>query len=805
MKYLFLIAFAIFGTLSIHAQPLKKTASATRIQSRPTIDGILNDSCWKVAEPATDFIEFEPVNGRPSTYRSVVYTVYTDYAIYVGAMLYDPVPDSIMKELSRRDEIGQSDFFGVSFDLFNDALTGYTFIITPSNVQFDARETLEEDAGWDGVWESAATINSQGWVAEMEIPWSTLRFSKKEVQLWGMNLVRNVQRTREKSFWNPVDPKISSFLKQNGQLTGIKHIVPPVRLSFSPYISGYLLKNPESRSFGYSIKGGLDLKYGINESYTLDLMLIPDFGQVESDDEVLNISPFETFYEEKRPFFMEGTELFAKGDIFYSRRIGGAPAKYWDVEDELTGREKIYENPNETQLINVTKFSGKGKKGLGIGFLNGMSAESLATLKDSVTGDKRTMVTQPFTNYNAFVLDQSLKNNSFVSLTNTNYYQPHADYMANVSAVQFDWQTKKGNYSLNGIGGVSYINDQHLSDSTGFKYQLMFEKITGNFKFQLEQSVATKTFNPNDMGYLDKTDELKNQLELVYNIYQPFWRMLKWYNSLEFTHYSLLSERKKIGNELNLNTFTTFRNYLSVNLWSDIYLTQYNDFYEPRVSGRVFRRYPGVVLGGMVSPDYRKKFVVDVNGGYWKTYNGNQYGYWWGFQPIVRLTDHFNFTLSSNFEEDYNDQGFVDKNEANDTLVFGGRILSTLTNSLRVNYVFNSKSALSFRLRHYWRTVNYLDFYYLNRDGTLTKQTEWASDNINYTNFTIDMMYTWRFAPGSELSLVWKNSLDNEITDVSESYFKNVDRMAGLGHGNSLSFRVLYYIDYLKIGQKFKS
>lgn len=799
---LFLLIFLSVFCKASFTQSQTKKLHAKKTTASVNINGLLNEDVWQNAPVASEFVQFEPQNGIPSHFTSRVKIIYNNQAIYIGAELLDPSPDSIRRQLGKRDEIGQTDFFGVVFDPFNDGLTGYTFIVTAANVQFDARQSSFEDSSWDAVWKSAVTETKKGWIAEMEIPYSALRFPATEIQNWGFNAVRYVQRTREKSFWNSVDPKIDGFLKQAGLLTNIKDIKPPIRLSFTPYVSGYVLQNSERSDIDFSFKGGLDLKYGINESYTLDMMLIPDFGQVESDDEVLNISPFETYYEEKRPFFTEGTELFAKGDIFYSRRIGAVPQKFWEVEDDLNDDEIIRKNPQTAQLINVTKISGKGKNGLGIGFLNGMSKKTYAQIKDTASGLIRKYLTQPFTNYNVFVVDQALKNNSFISLTNTNFYQPTISYLAHVAATDFRFETAGGNYAIEGQAGFSYINNDEQADSTGYKYNLSYEKITGNFRFELSQSLANKKYNPNDMGYIYKTDELESELELNYNIYQPFWKMIRWHNSIELSQYTYFSKKENIGTELSFRTFTTLKNYLSLNLRGDFTLGNINDFYEPRVDNRVYKRPGYWNLSYFISPDYRKKFVIDQFAGYRATYNRAEKGAWIGITPIYRVDDHFNFNLTVNYDKAFSNIGFADTNEAEDSIYFGKRVINTLINELNANYVFNSKSALSFKLRHYWRTIDYTSFYLLAKNGTLKDDADFTIDNINTNYFNIDLAYTWRFAPGSELSVVWKNSISNEADHIVANYMENLQNFKTFEQNNSLSFRLIYYIDYLTLKQR---
>ncbi len=303
----------------------RNTLRAVYTSTPPKIDGRLDDPVWKTAPVATDFVENAPNPGVPASQKSRVHVLYTTQGIYIGARLYDTAPDSILKQLSVRDEQGNvnADMFSVSIDGMYTQQTDFSFTVTAAGVQIDANAG---DEIWDAVWNSAVEIDELGWVVEMEIPYSQLRFPKSEVQTWGINFRRNVRRTRQDFYWSAVDPLQANEVQQQGLLTGIERIKPPVRLSFTPYLAGYLNHSYNDvtgeHQFSPAFSAGADMKYGINESFTLDVALVPDFGDVQSDNVVFNLSPFEIYYAERRPFFTEGVELFSRADLFYSRRIG---------------------------------------------------------------------------------------------------------------------------------------------------------------------------------------------------------------------------------------------------------------------------------------------------------------------------------------------------------------------------------------------------------------------------------------------------------------------------------------------------
>ncbi len=261
---------------------------------------------WKDAKIATNFVQREPLNGRPASLDTEVKFLYDDKAIYVGAHIIDPNPDSLWKELKSRDNLGMADYFGVILDPYNDGLNGMAFFVSVRNVQVDFKIDAQDyqDYSWDAVWRSGTSISADGWTVELMIPYAALRFPKNEVQEWGgINFQRNIQRKREVTTWSKVDVAAVGQLQQAGLVTGIEDIKPPLRLSGTPYLSAFIDHDNYSNKLQSGYNYGMDIKAGLSESFTLDVTLIPDFGQVESDDRIFSLSPYEVYYEEKRPFF----------------------------------------------------------------------------------------------------------------------------------------------------------------------------------------------------------------------------------------------------------------------------------------------------------------------------------------------------------------------------------------------------------------------------------------------------------------------------------------------------------------------
>jgi hypothetical protein len=289
-----------------------------------------------------------------------------------------------------------------------------------------------EDYNYNVVWDAETTINEDGWYAEIKIPYAALRFPKKEEQLWGIQMGRQISYLNENYVWNYVNKAVGKASQYTGHLTGIKDITPPVRLSFYPYSSAEV--DHFNGNTLTNLNAGLDFKYGISDAFTLDATLIPDFGQTAFDNVELNLTPFEQEFGENRAFFTEGTELFTKGNLFYSRRIGDSPIGFNAAQRERLNNEIILENPEEAALINALKVSGRTNNDLGIGFFNAITREEKAVYLDTLTGQTRSRVTEPFTNYNIVVLDQQFNQNSSITLINTNVTREGHFRDGNVSA-----------------------------------------------------------------------------------------------------------------------------------------------------------------------------------------------------------------------------------------------------------------------------------------------------------------------------------------------------------------------------------
>lgn len=798
------ISINVFGQQSFP----KRTMVATRINEQINLDGELDDVAWSLADVQGNFIQSVPFNGEPATEKSEVRILYDNDAVYVGAMLYDSSPDSIRRGLGIRDcqdDDIDAELFVVELNPYNDDLQLFDFKVSSSNVQIDEKVNFDTwDKNWDAVWYSKTKITNKGWSVEMKIPFSALRIPNRDIHTWGLQFDRNIKRRNEWNTWRYFDESIHGSTQQVGTLVGINNIKPPVRLSITPYMSGYYDKATNQKNGDAYMRGGLDLKYGINQSYTLDMMLIPDFGQTPSDDNVLNLSTVETFYNEKRSFFTEGTELFSRANLVYSRRIGGTPIYKDDVSNKLDTNEIIIKNPNEAQLINATKVSGRSNSGLAVGFLSATAVSQHAIVRDSISGNEREIQTQPVTNYSVLVFDQALKNNSYISLINTHvsYFDDPHKY-ANVIGTDFSFHTPNNSYTIGGKGAYSYLDKTETK--SGYYYEAEFGKTSGQFRYSLWHQIRSDKYDCRDLGYLDETNRINNTLRFEYNHYVPKYFFLSWYNALIFVnnyHY------KPIGYsmfEIYFESFMRFKNQMTASIYFGGGPTPKYDYNEPRVAGWKYQEPTSGYFGGNYTTDKKKRLWVFVNSWYWRASKYNRSTFFVNIRPTYKISDRISFSGESILERPVNSFGYISNNSAQDTIIFGRRQSRNITSILSGKYMFSANSSVQIRGRYYWSGVEYKQFYILKKDGTMNDNTPFISGkDVNFSSFNIDLTYTWQFAPGSELSIMWKNSILHEGNYLASNYGSNLKDLWDNPQLNSFSFKILYYFDYQYLGRKRK-
>jgi hypothetical protein len=788
------ILFLILINFSSYSQ--KKTLQAKSTIENITIDGKNNEEAWKSAPIATDFIMFEPDNGKPisDSKKTEVKVLYDNTAIYILATLNDDEPNKISKELTNRDVFGISDHFSVSINGYNDGQQDFRFYVSAAGVQMDCLATENnEDYSFDSIWDSEVTFTKSGWVVEMRIPYAALRFSKAEKQIWGINFMREIKRDFQKYTWNRVDTKIGAIITQEGILEGIENIKTPTRLFLIPYTSAYYQQDDFNSD--KTFKAGMDIKYGINDAFTLDAILVPDFGQTKFDNAILNLEPFEQMFNENRPFFTEATDLFSKGGLFYSRRIGGEPI----TNPEITINEEITDYPSTVDLINAVKVSGRTEKGLGIGFLNAVTEKTYATIQDTITNTSRKEVIEPLVNYNVLVFDQRFNQNSSVSFVNTNTLRNGNFRDANASALLFDLNTKGNTYKLSGDFKYSNIND--VEDYDGFKTQLNFAKTSGRYRYLFSAKYLSENYDINDLGIIFVNNYHAFYGEMTYRIVNP----TKTFNTFKLNQNINIDKQNTTGKiqegwyKIIANATTLKNHYLE-------FMMQINplnrfDFYEPRSYGSYVYKPKSIIGYGQFYSDETRPFhyELELSTEKFDEENRNIYRVFGGVKH--RFNDRFSLSYNFEYTRMVNDRGWVGFD--NDDIIFGERNREIVQHYFTGKYSITNKMTFNLITRYYWSYSENHEYFTLQDDGYLTPNPNYSlNKNRNFNSWNLDFSYSWWFAPGSELSVLYRNYALERTDVVEKNTQENFSNLFAGNLTNIFSISLRYFIDYNSLKSK---
>ncbi|MGL2963042.1 DUF5916 domain-containing protein [Flavobacterium sp. RSB2_4_14] len=791
-SYFLLYALLLFSSF-VFGQ--KKTLHTKLIDEKIIIDGKFDEKAWQSAEVATDFIMLNPDNGKPIAHekRTEVRIVYDNTAVYVAAKLYDNEPNKILSELTLRDNFAVADHFGVWFNGFNDGQQEYRFFVSSAGVQQDGVYTEDkgEDFTIDAIWDSQVIMTDFGWAVEMKIPFAALRFSTEKKQTWGLNFYREIRSARQQYTWSFLDNKITNESTQAGILEGIESIKTPTRLFFIPYASQYLYTSSNEKTTG-EFKGGLDIKYGINDAFTLDAILIPDFGQTKFDNVVLNLTAFEQQFTENRPFFTEGTDLFSKGNLLYTRRIGGLPLyKLGDNEDFVEG--------TNVKLLNAVKISGRTKNGLGIGVLNAVTENTAVDIINYETGDVRTE-TEPVANFNVFTLDQRFNKNSSVSLVNTNVTRDGEYRDANVSALVWDLNTKANTYNISGDYKYSYINETgDINNKTGFNTSLNLGETSGKYRYSVGGNYVSDDFDINDLGINFITHYHSLYANSSYRIINPTKRFNTFQAFLNgYSEFDNRTGRIQAGNlKLYFNITDKKNDYYGFGITAcplEVY-----DFYEPRsYNEEKFVTIPeNYYTYFYFSSNYNRKFAIDVNPSITVFDEEDRITYGFSLIPRYRFNDKISLVYNFTYNQQDNNIGWIDFDDDGNT-IFARRDRVTYINSVQGKYSVNNKMNFNLNLRYYWSYATNHEILTLMDDGSLEENTAYTENkNSNLNLWNLDLTYSWWFAPGSQVSVLYRNSSALFTRDFDKNFNNNLsDAVNNENLNHIFSISVRYFIDY---------
>ena len=633
------VAFALVATLqnqtpTPQATALRRHAAApeiraARAQGTIAVDGRLDEGSWTSAEPVTGFTQTDPAEGQPATERTEVRVLIGDDALYIGARLHDREPRSIRAALARRDDEVEADEFDVYLDTFHDHLSGVRFRVTPGGATLDAilgssAQGSEEDLSWDPVWESATEMDSLGWTAEIRIPLSQLRYNSTADGVWGIQFYRKILRKGEEDWFAFVPKSDVGGVSRYGHLVGLGPLRAQRRLELAPYLLAQAAYEPADAGdpfrSGDEYRGsaGLDLKYGVTSDLTLNATVNPDFGQVEVDPAVVNLSVFETFYPEKRPFFVEGADVFRFGgirasnsfgvpNIFFSRRIGREPQRTMDGDGV-----SFLDAPTETSIHAAAKLSGRTPGGWSIGVLDAVTAGEEARYVDAL-GDRVTAPVEPLTNYFVGRVRKDLRGgNSTVGViaTAVNRDQDSPELMSllrsSAYAVGFDFTNSWAErvWSLDGSVAFSTVRgtpeaialtqrssaryyqrpdatsfefDPTRTSLSGHAWQLALRKNSGrHWQGGLVYQETSPGMEANDLGFQSEASQRGISTALEYYQRQP-GPLLRNYGIFPFTNHQWNFDGDLVYGSYGLILFGQLHNFWDFELRGDYTPPAYDD------------------------------------------------------------------------------------------------------------------------------------------------------------------------------------------------------------------------------------
>ena len=796
----------------------RKMFDAVRFLSPPKIDGKLTDDQWIKSPELNDFILALPPTrfGKkiPTDYETTAYFGYDDDAVYIAAKIKHPNMEEIQKELAVRDKAMNGDYelFWVSIDPYNNKEGHYGFSVSSSGVLNDGyftREWDEDGFNYDTVFDAKISLNKNNWTVEIIIPYSALRFPESEIQNWGINFSRRIRDFEESYTWNPTDIRTYSWPEQLGLVKDIKSVKPPLRLFLYPYLQSELnLKKNNSSNSSYS--SGLDLKYGLSNSFTLDLTLIPDFGQVTFDDEELNLTPFEQQFDENRAFFTEGASLFKKADIgfragnfFYSRRIG--QKLDFNENDYLLDNEELLMYDKKPKLINSVKVTGTTDTKLSVGIINTITDNAYAYFKNNLTNLERNELLAPTTNYNVLSLTQEIINDvSSISVLNTNINRKNGLNGNNTALVANIFDNKR-KYNIQSAIYGSYA--PRFSEKNGFKGYISAEELEGNFQFFLHWTGVDKYYNQNELGYFILHNSQRVGGRVSYRILKDnkLFRTLS--SSLYVGRTFRFDDGERIRSGMRFANMIQFQNLSGIGFVLR-YTDREKDYYETRNNDRFIINPSEFDVLISYSTNNNKKVYSKIEFSNITSFNEqfnekkiyNRYEVDLNF----RLSDQISAKISSEVKNTQEDIGYI--MEENEEIYFGNRDLESVENSIKIEYKIDSRKNIYLDFRNFWSKADYSQILYkLKRDG-YRELSDYSilnkNPNTNFNLWNLDLNFEWWFAPGSNLVFLYRNQIFNRDNKSGLDYYKSLKNLFDIPIQHQLSLRLNYLIDVNRFKRK---
>jgi hypothetical protein len=769
------------------------------------VDGELIEETWTRAVPITEFVQREPHEGAAPSHQTEVRVLYDQTAIYVAVRALDPHPEKVVGHLTRRDEGSPSDWVRVMIDSYHDRRTAYEFSVNAAGVKQDQywyADTNNDDS-WDAVWDVAVVRNDQGWRAEFKIPFSQLRFNPASAQPFGFAVVRTVAHLNETMTWPLLARSASGYVSSFGDLTGLAFSGTRKKLEVAPYVLSSLETapvpsgSPLEKSPDPKASAGVDLKYQVGAGLTLTATVNPDFGQVEADPAVVNLGAFETYFNERRPFFVEGSGNFAFGldcndgactGLFYSRRIGRAPHRSVDAPEN--GYSVAPEN---TTILGAAKLTGRVGK-FSIGALNAITSRENARIASPLTPGISTTPVEPGTSYSLGRVSREFTNNSRVSFMVTSTNRALVDGLrflpdsAVTGGVDTDVRFKKGVYSVTGYWAgstvhgtadaideitTSNVHSFQRPDATHLTYDPTATRLSGHAgafnvnkisgektRFTFGTSYKTPGFEVNDLGFQSRADDISTIGWFQWRNDKPHGhvRTFRW-NLNQWSGWNFGGDIRSMGG--NVNAHWTFTNNWDTGTGFNVNAQGFDD--------RLTRGGPGGYVPGNVNQwgyfdtDNRKAVSFNLFGSWFNRFDPS-----WGWSVGPGLTWRPKRALavsgSVNFDHSKNNTQWVENVETAGTThyVFGRIDQTTVRFGMRVNYTMTPTLSLQLYAQPFVSAGGYSNFKELVNGRAAEDVNRYApyayggDPNFNYRSFRTTNVLRWEYRPGSVIFVVWQ-------------------------------------------------
>jgi hypothetical protein len=760
------------------------------------LDGHLTDPAWATVAVASDFRQRQPDEGAAATHRTDVRVLFDGTALYVGVRAFDPEPDRVAGVLSRRDDSPPSDWVSILIDSFHDRRSAFEFGVNPAGVKYDQYwfSDTNNDRGWDAVWDAAVSRSDQGWEAEFRIPFSQLRFRAGQDNTLGFAVMRTINHLNETDTWPLLARSAPGFVSSFGELRGVRRSGAVKTLELMPYVLSQVATapveagNPLARSPDSSASAGLDFKYKVGSGLTLTGTVNPDFGQVEADPAVVNLSGFETFFSERRPFFVEGSGNFTFDNLFYSRRIGRAPERSVDAPDG-----GYVASPANSTILGALKLTGRVGK-FSIGALNAVTSAEQARVASGPALAISSTPVEPATSYSVARVTREFDNSSHVAVMLTSTNRSLRDELrflpasAAVGAVDADWRLHHGRYSLSGSwegssvqGTPKAIDDLQRDNVHSFQRpdagylvedptrtalrgdsgSASFGKISGQHTlFNVNAGYRSPGFEVNDLGFESRADQIWQNSWLQIKSERPRKHVRESrINFNQWGGWNFGGDQREFG--VNINTHWVFTNNWSLGTGVNVNREAFDD--------RLTRGGPGGLMPGNVNQwwyvngDPRRRVSLNLSGAWLVDPHGshdvNQ-----EVGLTIRPSSALYLNLDVNADQGVRDTQWIENvdDDVRTHYLFGRIDQTTVGVSVRLTYTIRPSLTIQLYGQPFVSAGAYSRFKELVNGRAAAYADRFApavytsNPDFNFQSFRTTNVLRWEYRPGSALFVVWQ-------------------------------------------------